>query len=225
MTEDRKTNQLFLLKIKTASCLNESNWVFQLLKAIVVTGEDNVEKDWETCLNIEGVGRLWEVSHRCCYHRCRFCVICDDGVFCLSFKGLTNVVTEVVVCEDVFVLINSGIFCSSGDGTMIVVRTEGWVLPTDVVWVWVDCNCVVEYIMFLEEVGNCFSVVKIVLDAFVEGVVDTKRVSLNAVVCFSMVVAIFVESCWCSVMLGDVDEEVEDILSEGVLDLLLVIEV
>lgn len=132
-----------------------------------------------------------------------FCVFCDDVVFCSSVKGFTNVVTEVVVGEDVFLLINSGIFCSSGDGTMIVVRTEGWVLLTDVVWVWVDCNCVVAYIMFLEEVGNCFS----------------------AVVCFSMVVAIFVESCCCSVMLGDVDEEVEDILSEGGLDLLLVIEV
>lgn len=190
-----------------------------------MTGDDNFEKDWETCLNIEGFGRLWEVSHICCYHRCRFCVFCDDVVFCSSVKGFTNVVTEVVVGEDVFLLINSGIFCLSGDGTMIVVRTEGWVLLTDAVWVWVDCNCVVAYIMFLEEVGNCFSVVKIVLDAFVEGVVDTKRVSLNAVVCFSMVVAIFVESCCCSVMLGDVDEEVEDILSEGGLDLLLVIEV
>lgn len=154
-----------------------------------------------------------------------FCVFCDYVVFCSSVKGFTNVVTEVVVGEDVFLLINSGIFCLSGDGTMIVVRTEWWVLLTDVVWVWVDCNCVVAYIMFLEEVGNCFSVVKIVLDAFVEGVVDTKRVTLNAVVCFSMVVAIFVESCCCSVMLGDVDEEVEDILSEGGLDLLLVIEV
>lgn len=78
--------------------------------------------------------------------------------------------------------------------------------------------------MFLEEVGNCFSAVKTVLDAFIEGVVETKRVSLNAVVCFSMVVALFVENCCCSVMLGDVDEEVEDILSEGGLDLLLVIE-
>lgn len=54
-----------------------------------------------------------------------FCVFCDDVVFYSSVKGFTNVVTEVVVCDDVFVLINSGIFCSSGDGTMIVVRTEG----------------------------------------------------------------------------------------------------
>lgn len=82
----------------------------------------------------------------------------------------------------------------------------------------------VEYILFLEEVVKWFFVVKIVLDAFVEGVVDIKRVSLNAVVSFSMVVAIFVENCCCSVMLGDVDEEVEDILSERGLDLLLVIE-
>lgn len=154
-----------------------------------------------------------------------FCVFCDDVVFCLFVKGFINVVIEVVVGEDVFLLINFGIFCLLGDGIMIVVRIEGWVLFIDVVWVWVDCNCVVVYIMFLEEVGNCFFVVKIVLDVFVEGVVDIKCVLLNVVVCFLMVVVIFVESCCCFVMLGDVDEEVEDIFLEGGLDLLLVIEV
>lgn len=195
------------------------------MKVIVVIGDDNFEKDWEICFNIEGFGCLWEVLYICCYYRCCFCVFCDDVVFCLFVKGFINVVIEVVVGEDVFLLINFGIFCLLGDGIMIVVRIEGWVLFIDVVWVWVDCNCVVVYIMFLKEVRNCFFVVKIVLDVFVEGVVDIKWVLLNVVVCFLMVVVIFVESCCCFVMLGDVDEEVEDIFLEGGLDLLLVIEV
>lgn len=74
------------------------------------------------------------------------------------------------------------------------------------------------------EVSNCSFVVGIVLDVFEEEVVDTKLVSLNAVVCFPLIVAIFLVSWFCSVMVDDVGEEIEDMFSEGCLDLLLVIE-
>lgn len=42
--------------------------------------------------------------------------------------------------------------------------------------------------------------------------IATKRVYNDAAVCFSVV--IFVVSCFCSVMLDDVGNEVENILSE-----------
>lgn len=71
------------------------------------------------------------------------CVNDNEGVFCFFVKGFMNVVIVVSICEDVFVVVNCGIFCGLGKGILIVVGVEEWILFIDVVVVGIDCDCVI----------------------------------------------------------------------------------